>query len=119
MALPRHRSLSPALFYLSLLLLFSPAFATPQSRGLVEEYIEQGEIQFSRSNWEGAIKELQAALRLDPSRVDVRTNLGMAYYFKSDLRAAESEFQTVLRTDPQRGDAAFGLGLVLYEKGDL
>jgi tetratricopeptide (TPR) repeat protein len=119
MALPHRRWLSLASLSLSSLLVFSPAPAAAQSRGAVEEHVEQGETQFSRSNWDGAIKELQAALRLDPGRVDVRTNLGMAYYFKSDSRAAESEFQTVLRTDPQRGDAAFGLGLVLYEKGDL
>ena len=119
MALPRNRSLSRALLYLSPLLLCSPTPAAAQSRGAVEEHIERGETLFSQSNWDGAIKELQAALRLDSSRVDARTNLGMAYYFKSDLRAAEPEFQTVLRTDPQRGDAAFGLGLVLSEKGDL
>lgn len=119
MALPRNRSLARALLYLSSLVLFSPAPAAAQSRGAVEEHIERGETLFSQSNWDGAIKELQAALRLDPGRVDVRTNLGMAYYFKSDLHAAEPQFQTVLRTDPQRGDAAFGLGLVLYEKGDL
>ena len=116
---PRNRLLAKALLYLSLLLLFSPALAAAQPRGALEEHLERGETLFSQSNWDGAIKELQAALRLDPNRTDARTNLGMAYYFKGDLRAAEPEFQTVLRTDPQRGDAAYGLGLVLYEKGDL
>jgi tetratricopeptide (TPR) repeat protein len=116
---PRNRSLIKALLYLSLLLLFSPSPVAAQPRGVLEEHLERGETLFSQSNWDGAIKELQAALRLDPSRVDARTNLGMAYYFKGDLRAAEPEFQTVLRTDPQRGDAAYGLGLVLYEKRDL
>jgi len=67
-----------------------------QSRGAVEEHIEQGETLFSQSNWDGAIKELQAALRLDPSRVDARANLAMAYYFKGDLSAAAPECQTVL-----------------------
>ncbi len=119
MALPRNRPLSKALLCLSLLLLFCPVPAGAQSRGAVEEHIEQGETLFSQSNWDGAIKELQAALRLDPSRVDARANLAMAYYFKGDLSAAAPEFQTVLRADPQRGDATYGLGLVLYEKGDL
>src|ERR1700752_3022750 len=103
MALPRNRSLSRALLYLSPLLFCSPAPAAAQSRGAVEEHIERGETLFSQSNWDGAIKELQAALHLDPNRVDARVNLGMAYYFKGDPRAAESEFQTVLRADPQRG----------------
>jgi len=120
MTFPCNQSLSRALLGLSILLLLPyPPFATAQSRGAVEEYIERGETLFSQSNWDGAIKELQAALRLDPGRIDVRTNLGMAYYFKGALPAAVPEFQTVLRTDPQRGDAAYGLGLALYETGDL
>ena len=119
MIFPGNRSLSRALLGLSILLLSSPPFATAQSRGAIEEYIERGETLFSQSNWDGAIKELQAALRLDPSRVDARTTLGMAYYFKGDLPAAGPEFQTVLRSDPQRGDAAYGLGLALNETGDL
>ncbi len=119
MTFPRNQPLSRALLGLSILLLSHPPFATAQSRGAVEEYIERGETLFSQSNWDGAIKELRAALRLDPSRVDARTNLGMAYYFKGDLAAAVPEFQTVLRSDPQRGDAAYGLGLALSETGDL
>lgn len=119
MIFPRNRSLSRALLGLSILLLSYPSLATAQSRGAIEEYIERGETLFSQSNWDGAIKELQAALRLDPSRADARINLGMAYYFKGDLPAAVPEFQTVLRTDPQRGDAAYGLGLALYETEDL
>ncbi|MBI3795582.1 MAG: tetratricopeptide repeat protein [Deltaproteobacteria bacterium] len=119
MVLPGNSSLAKVVLYLSLLLLFSPPPVVAQPRGALEEHLERGETLFSQSNWDGAIKELQAALRLAPGRIDARTNLGMAFYFKGDLRAAEPEFQTVLHTDPQRGDAAYGLGLVLYEKGDL
>ena len=119
MTLLRKRLLAKAWVSLGFLLLFFPSSAMAQPRGAVEEHLERGETLFSQSNWDGAIKELQAALRLDPNRIDARTNLGMAYYFKGDLRAAEPEFQTVLRTDPQRGDAAYGLGLILYEQGNF
>src|SRR5262245_28994471 len=85
------RSFAKAL-YLSLLLLCSSVSTAAQPRGALEEHLERGETLFSQSNWDGAIKELQAALRLDPRRVDARTNLGMAYYFKGDLRAAGPEF---------------------------
>jgi len=106
------------ILFLGTLPLCLPLTATAQSRNTVEGHIERGEILFSQSNWDGAIKELKAAVRLDPSRTDARTNLGMAYYFKGDLTLAAPEFREVLRADPQRGDAAYGLGLVLYETGD-
>jgi len=110
-------------FWLLLCSSLLPPCPTPlaraQSSAAVEEHIERGEVLFSQSNWDGAIKELSAAVRLDPRRVETRTNLGMAYYFKADLPAATKEFREVLHTDPQRGDAAYGLGLALYETGDL
>jgi tetratricopeptide (TPR) repeat protein len=96
-----------------------PWHATAQSSGKIEEHVARGEMLFSQGNWDGAVKELRAAARLDPHRADIRANLGMAYYFKNDLSAAVTEFQTALRMDPERMDAAYGLGLTLYETGDL
>jgi tetratricopeptide (TPR) repeat protein len=107
------------LFCLNVALLGFSSIATAQSRNSVEGHIERGELLFSQSNWEGAIKELSTALRLDPGRTEARTNLGMAYYFKGEVSTAVPEFREVLRTDPQRGDAAYGLGLALSETGDL
>ncbi len=119
MAFLHKRLIFLGFFCLSTLLSSFPLRAAAQSRNAIEGHIERGEILFSQSNWDGAIKELKAALRLDPSRTDARTNLGMAYYFKGDLSTATPEFREVLRADSQRGDAAYGLGLALYETGDL
>lgn len=114
----RQRS-AACLLFLSVALLGCSSLATAQSRNSVEGHIERGELLFSQSNWEGAIKELNAALRLDPGRTEARTNLGMAYYFKGEVSTAVPEFREVLRADPRRGDAAYGLGLALSEAGDL
>ncbi len=101
------------------LLVGIPQYTAAQTSGKVEEHVTRGEMLFSQGNWEGAVKELNSATRLDPHRADIRANLGMAYYFKNDLPAAVTEFQTALRMDPERMDAAYGLGLTLYEIGDL
>jgi tetratricopeptide (TPR) repeat protein len=119
MVAPQNRLTVSVLLFMKVLVLCSPFRVAAQSRSTIEKHIERGEILFSQSNWDGAIKELKAALRLDPKRTDVRTNLGMAYYFKGDLTLAAPEFRAVLRADPQRGDAAYGLGLVLRETGDV
>ncbi|MBI3300569.1 MAG: tetratricopeptide repeat protein [Deltaproteobacteria bacterium] len=103
----------------STLLLCSPLLAAAQSSGAAVEHAQRGEAMLSQGNWEEAIKELSAALRLDPNRADVHANLGMAYYFKGNSVAAVPEFQAALRADQERVDAVHGLGLALYDQGDL
>jgi tetratricopeptide (TPR) repeat protein len=80
---------------------------------------QQGALFLSQGRWEEAIKAFGAALRIDPSRAEVRASLGMAYYFKGDSDAAVPEFQAALRLNQERIDATHGLGLALYDKGDF
>lgn len=119
MVLPRYRCVSLLLLGLTVLRMYLPALAVAQPGATAEEHVQRGAALFSQSNWEEAIKELGAALKLAPDRADVHANLGMAHYFKGNSAAAVVEFQAALRLEPERLDAAHGLGLALYDKGDL
>jgi tetratricopeptide (TPR) repeat protein len=90
-----------------------------QIREHPSDHAQQGALFLSQGRWEEAIKELHAALRIDPNRAETHANLGMAYYFKGDSASAIPEFQTAVRLDQERTDAIHGLGLALYDRGDF
>jgi tetratricopeptide (TPR) repeat protein len=96
-----------------------PLQAGAQSPSAVEEHVRRGQALLSQGHWDGAIKELKTAVRLDANRADAHAHLAMAYYFKGDAAAAIPEFRAALQADPARVDAAYGLGLTLSETGDL
>src|SRR5262249_23880355 len=59
-------------------------------------------------------------LKLQPSAVDVRTDMGTAYYFMGQADRAISEFDQVLKQDPKHANALFNEGMVKWEgKGDI
>lgn len=90
-----------------------------QMREAPSDHAQQGTLLLSQGRWEEAIKELQAALKINPNLAEIHANMGMAYYFKGDNPSAVPAFQTAMRLDQERVDAAHGLGLALYDQGDF
>ena len=78
-----------------------------------DKLYEKGEIQ-------GAIEELQTALKLDPSNVNVHNSLGVCYGLLGKHEPAIEEFKTAISLEPDEYMALYNLGLVytLTEKRD-
>jgi len=101
------------------IILCFPLFARAQPTQRGPEQPSKGEQFLSQGQWEDAIKEFRAALRVEPDRAAPHANLGMAYYFNGDSVSAIPEFREALRLEHDRVDALHGLGLALYDRGDF
>jgi tetratricopeptide (TPR) repeat protein len=68
---------------------------------------------------EGALQELQSAVRLNASNVKAHCLLGWTFYDKGQLENAIGEWQTAVQTNPQFAFAHYSYGKGLEAKGDL
>jgi tetratricopeptide (TPR) repeat protein len=80
---------------------------------------DHGAALYEQHDLDGAIRELEQALRLNPDLVSAHVNLGMAWYEKGDLERALAAYDTALRVDPNVALLHNNLGLALRKKGDL
>ena len=79
-----------------------------------------GNTYFDAGRFEPAEKWYTSALAKKPDDVNVRTDLGLSYFFRSppDMERAIKEFRTSLKTDPNHEQTLINLIVVLTEKGD-
>src|SRR5262245_22604223 len=68
-------------------------------------YLNLGKALLEKGDREGAIREYQAALRLDPNYATAHNNLGVALRDRGDREGAIREYQAALRIDPNHTDA--------------
>ena len=59
-----------------------------------------------RADFDSAITELEAALKLAPEDASLHYNLGLAYKLKDQLDKAVREFQNAIRLQPDLGRRA-------------
>jgi tetratricopeptide (TPR) repeat protein len=67
---------------------------------------------------DGAIREFEAVLRIDPNCAGAHNNLGNALKAKGDREGAIREYQAALRSDPNDAKAHYSLGIALADQGD-
>lgn len=77
-----------------------------------------GDILYQDGNIEGAVKEFETALLLDPSNVNVHNSLGVCYGILGDYKKALEEFKQAVRLDPDEIMSLYNLGLVHMLTGD-
>src|SRR5574340_1100007 len=69
---------------------------------------------------DGAIRQFQQALNLDPNDATAHDNLGVAPEHKGDVDGAIHQFYQALSLNPDDGKAHYDIGLVLLRyKGDV
>jgi TolB-like protein/Flp pilus assembly protein TadD len=64
-----------------------------------------------------AILETQKAVELDPMDVNMRTNLGLHYYYKREYDTAIEEYRKILELSPNSWYARSHLAVALSQKG--
>ncbi len=78
----------------------------------VPALIELGNLYFDASQWPSAITYYTRALKLAPKDPDVRTDMGIAYYYTGDADRALKEFDQALKDDPRHVQTLFNVGVV-------
>jgi hypothetical protein len=78
-----------------------------------------GAVMLSRLNPQGAVSMLEAAVRIDPNRVEARNMLGLALSQTGRTREAAAEFVAALKTRPDFLSARFNLAAVELKMGAL
>lgn len=75
-----------------------------------------GIVQGYNGKMDAAIKEFNAALRINPNYSDARYNLGMTFAIIGDLEKAIWHLREALRIDPNNSKAYTNLGVVLDQQ---
>jgi serine/threonine protein kinase/tetratricopeptide (TPR) repeat protein len=82
-------------------------------------YLNLGKALHEKKDLEGAIREFQAALHIDPEYAMAHNNIGIVLRDKKDLEGAIREFQAALKIDPNHAMAHASLGIALADQKDL
>ena len=84
---------------------------------LAKEHYNRGVGHAERGYWDEAIREYQAALRINPNYAEAHLNLGVAYGQRGRWGEALREFQVALRINPNLAEAHYNLGVAYGEQG--
>jgi tetratricopeptide (TPR) repeat protein len=103
------------LFYVLLLSVSSPAFASgrqagSQGRGSAERYFKAGVSYYEAGQYQQAIDAYILAVRLDPENADANYNLGMAYGSLGQYKEAIEAYKRAIRIKPDYENAYYNLG---------
>jgi tetratricopeptide (TPR) repeat protein len=77
-----------------------------------------GNFYLKRGTWALAVQELQGALELDSTDVEIHYGLGQALYYDQRYNDALDEFNWVVNRDPDFPPGQLALGNLLYLAGD-
>jgi len=76
-----------------------------------------GDVFYNRGDLEGAIKEYQHGLKLDPFNINILNSLGVSYAQMNQPKRAHRSFEEALGNDPGNFMALFNLGHVYLGLG--
>jgi len=82
-------------------------------------YYDQGTSELVEKNYQMALTNLLKAKDLDPNNSKIRTNLGMAYYFRDQAELAINELKEAISIDKKNTDAKMNLATIYMEKNKL
>jgi tetratricopeptide (TPR) repeat protein len=82
--------------------------------------IELGNMYFDAERYDDAIKWYSEAVKLQPTDVNVSTDLGVSYYYTNQPDKALAQFEHSLRIDPSHAKTLLNVGIVrAFGKQDL
>lgn len=81
----------------------------PNSSQVADVYNSMGQAHTQNGDNENAIKAYEQAIRIDPTRSDIRVTLGNVHYFQGEYTQAVRQYEQAVRTDPSASNR-FSLG---------
>ncbi len=91
------------------------ALTTEQQKAL--QHNERGMELFSKGKLDGAVKEYEAAIRLDPKLAAAHNNMGSAHFAAARFEEAVAAFRQSSELDTDSGQALFNLALAQIKLG--
>ena len=89
--------------------------AVTQNPSDFDSLVKLGNVYYDGQQFAGAIQYYERALAIHPENVDVRTDMGTAYWYSGDAEKALSELQTSLKYQPGHPQTLFNLGWVRWQ----
>jgi tetratricopeptide (TPR) repeat protein len=108
-------------FSTGLLLLLSAALClaqTPPDKQALASHLQKAQADLHQNRPDLAIPELQAALAIDPSNLEVRANLGVLLFFQGKYDQALPLLQAVVASNPNLWKIQSLLGIAESKTGD-
>ena len=82
--------------------------------------VELANLYFDAQKFDDAIRWYEAALKLNPSDVNVSTDLGVSYYYTNNPDKALEQLDRSLKIDPKHAKTLLNIGIVkAFAKQDL
>jgi len=78
-------------------------------------FIQLGDLYSDHKQYPKAIAYYGKALELRPDDVNVRTDLGTAFWYTGDAQKALAEYEKSLKVDPKHPQTLFNVGLVKWQ----
>lgn len=97
--------------------LLSGAVAGPDQKKEIQEHFMRAEHLLETGQQQAAMQEFLAVLRIDPTNVDARANLGVIAFVAHDYAGASRQFREALKLQPSLSKARALLGLSEEELG--
>ncbi|MBI4744765.1 MAG: tetratricopeptide repeat protein [Actinobacteria bacterium] len=85
----------------------------------MQGFITEGNNYFDGGNYKEAINSYQKALDIDSSNVDVRVDMGIAYFNLNYTDEAIREFKKATEVNPKHSKAWYNLGVAYKKKNDI
>jgi cytochrome c-type biogenesis protein CcmH/NrfG len=89
--------------------------AVKQNPGDFDSLVKLGNIYYDGQQFANAIEYYERALAIHAENVDVRTDMGTAYWYSGNADKALSELQTSLKYKPGHPQTLFNLGWVRWQ----
>jgi len=86
---------------------------------MASAYSNLGNLLYSRRDFNGAIREYQAALKLEPNNADIHMNLGTALDVTGRTEEAITQYSQSIKLQPGNANAHYNLGIAYKNKHDL
>jgi cytochrome c-type biogenesis protein CcmH/NrfG len=81
--------------------------------------VELGNLNFDSRNYADAVNLYKRALAIRPDALNVRTDMGTAFFYQNRFDEAIAEFERTLQVDPKNAQALFNIGVAtLHGKND-
>jgi len=89
--------------------------AVKQNPNDFDSLVKLGNVFYDGQQFANAIQYYERALALQPENVDVRTDMGTAYWYSGNADKALAELQTSLKYKPGHPQTLFNLGWVRWQ----
>lgn len=85
----------------------------------IQDLTQSASQAYKKQNWDEAISQYQAALKIEPNSLHVLSNLGVVYFSKGNYELAQKTLQIAIQQAPHDAFSHSILGISAYQQDQL